>query len=64
MKIFLSWLKNYKKEAFFAPFFKLTEACFELFVPLVMARIIDIGIVKSDKSVIFQNGIILIALAA
>ena len=64
MKIFLSWLKNYKKEAFFAPFFKLTEACFELFVPLVMARIIDIGIVKSDKSVIIQNGIILIALAA
>ena len=64
MKIFLSWLKNYKKEAFFAPFFKLTEACFELFVPLVMARIIDIGIAKSDKSVIWQNGLILVALAA
>ena len=64
MKIFLSWLKNYKKEAFFAPFFKLTEACFELFVPLVMARIIDIGIVNADKSVIIRNGIILIVLAA
>ncbi|MBO4608526.1 MAG: ABC transporter ATP-binding protein [Lachnospiraceae bacterium] len=64
MKIFLSWLKNYKKEAFFAPFFKLTEACFELFVPLVMARIIDIGIAKSDKTVIWQNGLILVGLAA
>ena len=64
MKIFLSWLKNYKKEAFFAPFFKLTEACFELFVPLVMARIIDIGIAQSDKRVIWQNGLILVALAA
>ena len=64
MKIFLSWLKNYKKEAFFAPFFKLTEACFELFVPLVMARIIDIGIAQSDKSVIWQNGLVLVGLAA
>ncbi len=64
MKIFLSWLKNYKKEAFFAPFFKLTEACFELFVPLVMARIIDIGIAQNDKSVIWQNGLILVGLAA
>ncbi len=64
MKIFLSWLKNYKKEAFFAPFFKLTEACFELFVPLVMARIIDIGIAQSDKSVIWRNGLVLVALAA
>ncbi|MBO4882775.1 MAG: ABC transporter ATP-binding protein [Lachnospiraceae bacterium] len=64
MKIFLLWLKNYKKEAFFAPFFKLTEACFELFVPLVMARIIDIGIAQNDKSVIWQNGLILVGLAA
>lgn len=63
MKIFLSWLKNYKKEAFFAPFFKLTEACFELFVPLVMACIIDIGIAQNDKSVIWQNGLILVGLA-
>ncbi len=64
MKIFLSWLKNYKKEAFFAPFFKLTEACFELFVPLVMARIIDIGIAQNNRSVIWQNGLVLIGLAA
>ena len=64
MKTVLSWLKNFKKEAFFAPFFKLTEACFELFVPLVMADIIDKGIVSGDNSYILKKGLVLVLLAA
>ncbi|MBP1585918.1 MAG: ABC transporter ATP-binding protein [Lachnospiraceae bacterium] len=64
MRTVLSWLKNYKKEAFFAPFFKLTEACFELFVPLVMADIIDRGIAEGNNRLIFGKGAILVLLAA
>ncbi len=64
MRTVLSWLKNYKKEAFFAPFFKLTEACFELFVPLVMADIIDRGIAGGDNRLIFLKGAVLVLLAA
>ncbi len=64
MRTVLSWLKNYKKEAFFAPFFKLTEACFELFVPLVMADIIDRGIAGGDNRLIFGKGAVLVMLAA
>ncbi len=64
MKKVLSLLKNYKKEAFLAPFFKLVEAVFELFVPLVMADIIDVGIPTSDTSYIVKKGLILVLLAA
>ena len=64
MKKVLSLLKNYKKEAFFAPFFKLVEAVFELFVPLVMADIIDVGIPNSDTSYIVRKGLVLVLLAA
>ncbi|MBO4909534.1 MAG: ABC transporter ATP-binding protein [Lachnospiraceae bacterium] len=64
MKKVLSLLKNYKKEAFLAPFFKLVEAVFELFVPLVMADIIDVGISASDTSYIVNKGLVLVLLAA
>ncbi len=64
MKKVLSLLKNYKKEAFLAPFFKLVEAIFELFVPLVMADIIDVGIPSSDTSYIIKKGLVLVLLAA
>ena len=64
MKKVLSLLKNYKKEAFLAPFFKLVEAVFELFVPLVMADIIDVGIPASDTSYIVKKGLVLVLLAA
>lgn len=46
MKRLLVYLKNYKKELIFGPFFKLLEAIFELIVPVVMASIIDKGIGK------------------
>nr|MBP8969678.1 ABC transporter ATP-binding protein [Lachnospiraceae bacterium] len=64
MKTVLSLLKNYKKEAFLAPFFKFVEAVFELFVPLVMADIIDVGIPASDTSYIVKKGLVLVLLAA
>lgn len=50
----LKYLKNYKKESILAPFFKLTEAVFELIVPLVVAAIIDNGIAGGDKPYILK----------
>ena len=60
MKNLLEYLKDYKKECILAPLFKLLEASFELLVPLVMARIIDIGIGNFDKVYIYKMGILLI----
>ena len=48
MKKLLTFLKDYKKETVLAPLFKLLEAAFELFVPLVIAQIIDVGIPAGD----------------
>mgnify|MGYP000741946319 CR=1 FL=1 len=44
MRKLIPYLKNYKKESIIGPLFKLLEAVFELIVPLVTARIVDIGI--------------------
>ncbi|MBQ7942586.1 MAG: ABC transporter ATP-binding protein, partial [Lachnospiraceae bacterium] len=63
MKSLLKYLKDYKKETILAPLFKMLEASFELFVPLVMAAIIDEGIANGDKVHILQMGGVLIALA-
>lgn len=62
MKSLLIYLKNYKKESIIAPLFKMLEATFELFVPLVMADIIDIGIENGDTNYILTRGVILVAL--
>ena len=59
---FLKYLKDYKKESILAPVFKMLEASFELFVPLVMAAIIDTGIANHDKGYIFRMGGVLVAL--
>lgn len=48
MKDILKYLKNYKKETILGPLFKLLEASFELFIPLVIAQIIDVGIKNKD----------------
>lgn len=64
MKQILKYLKEYKKECICAPLFKLLEASFELIVPLVMAAIIDNGIMASDKSYIWKMGGVLVLLAA
>jgi len=62
MKKLLRYLKNYKKESIIAPLFKMLEASFELFVPLVIANIIDIGILNEDMGYIGKMGCILILL--
>lgn len=62
MKKVLIYLKYYKKETILAPLFKMLEASFELFVPLVIASIIDRGIEKEDTTHIFWMGGVLILL--
>lgn len=54
MKKLLVYLKDYKKESFLGPLFKLLEASFELIVPLVVAAIIDVGIADGDKNYIVK----------
>ena len=63
MKSLFVYLKNYIKECVMGPLFKLLEASFELLVPLVVADIIDKGIVGADKSYIISRVFILILLA-
>ncbi|MCD5579059.1 ABC transporter ATP-binding protein/permease [Lactobacillus delbrueckii subsp. lactis] len=55
MKYVFSYLKDYKKESVLAPLFKLLEALFDLFVPLVVARTIDYGIKKRNQAYVFQQ---------
>lgn len=62
MKKLLIYLKDYKKETVFAPLFKMLEATFELFVPLVMAAIIDRGIGGGNTPYVFRMGGILVLL--
>lgn len=50
----IRFLRNYKKEVILGPLFKLFEAIFEIIVPLVMAKIIDVGIRNNDKTYIMQ----------
>ncbi len=62
MKKLLVYLKDYKKETVLAPLFKMLEATFELFVPLVMAAIIDQGIGGGNIPYVLRMGVLLIAL--
>lgn len=62
MRKLLVYLKDYKKETVLAPLFKMLEATFELFVPLVMAAIIDQGIGGGDVPYVLRMGGILILL--
>lgn len=63
MRRLARYLKYYKLHVILGPVFKLTEAIFELIVPLVMAEIIDVGIANGDSGYILQHGITLIILA-
>lgn len=61
MKKIFKYLKNYKAELIFGPFFKLLEAIFELIVPVVMAKIIDKGIGRGDSAYILKmSGVIVL----
>ena len=55
MKRLLVYLKDYKKECVLAPLLKMLEASFELFVPLVIASIIDMGIAENEKGVLIRD---------
>ena len=63
MKKLLILLKDYKKETVLGPLFKLLEASFELIVPLVIAAIIDTGVVSRDTNYILKMCLILVILA-
>lgn len=63
MKRIWMYLSRYKKECVLAPLFKMLEATFELFVPLVVSSIIDVGIAGEDKGYIVKMCFMLIALA-
>ena len=64
MKKLFVYLKGYKKQCVFAPLFKMLEACFELFIPLVVAAIIDTGIANRDTSYVVWCCVIMVALGA
>ena len=53
------YLKKYRKESILAPFFKLIEVAFELTVPLIVSKIIDVGIANSDKGYIVKRCLLL-----
>lgn len=63
MKKLLIYLKEYRKEACLAPIFKMLEAVFELFVPLVIKGIIDYGIAAEDRAYCLRMGLLLLLLA-
>ncbi len=63
MKKLRVFLADYKKESILAPAFKLLEALFDLFVPLVVARVIDEGIPSGNRGLLFRQFGLLILLA-
>lgn len=62
MKRLVKYLKDYKLESVLGPLFKMLEASFELLVPLVMAKVIDVGIRDQDVSYILKMGGVLVLL--
>ena len=62
MKRLLGFLKDYKKETILAPLFKMLEASFELLIPLVVKRIVDIGIENKDSGYVGQMCLVMIML--
>ena len=63
MKKLASYLKRYTKESILAPLFKLLEVVFDLMVPLVVARMINIGVAGNDRGYMVRCFLILILMA-
>ncbi|MCR5201522.1 MAG: ABC transporter ATP-binding protein/permease [Lachnospiraceae bacterium] len=63
MKKLLVYIKEYRLECVLGPLFKLLEAFFDLMVPLVMAAMIDKGILEHNKEIIFKYGLVTFLLA-
>ena len=64
MKKVFYYLKSYAVQSILGPLFKLGEATLELLVPLVVAKIIDVGIPNKDSGYIIKMGLVLVVLAA
>lgn len=62
MRKLLIYLKAYRKESILAPLFKMLEASFELFIPLVVASIIDRGIGGGNRPYVFRMGLVMLLL--
>ncbi len=62
MRSLFPFLKPYRKECVLSPLFKLFEAVLELFVPLIMAAIIDNGIQTRDTGYVLKMGLVLVGL--
>lgn len=62
MKKLLGFLKDYKKETVLAPLFKMLEASFELLIPLVVQKIVDVGIANGDKSYVIKMCLVMVLL--
>lgn len=62
MKKILGYMRGYEKQCILGPLFKLLEASFELLIPLVVARIVDVGIANSDRAYIIKMCLVMILL--
>ena len=62
MKKILKYMRGYGKECVLGPLFKLLEASFELMIPLVVARIVDVGIANGDRSYVVKMCLVMAAL--
>ena len=63
MKRLLTYIRDYRVRAILAPLFKCLEACFDLFVPLVISSMIDRGIRSGNLGYVFRMGGLLLVLA-
>ena len=63
MKFLWSYFKKYRLESILAPLFKCLEACFDLAVPVIVAKIIDTGIATANKPYIISRFLLLLAMA-
>lgn len=58
----IKYLRDFRKEVILGPIFKLIEAIFELVIPLVMVRIIDIGVKNGDMAYVLKMGGVMVLL--
>ena len=54
LKKILKYIRGYGKECVLGPLFKLLEASFELLIPLVVAKIVDVGIANQDRGYVVK----------
>ena len=62
MKKILKFMRGYEKECVLGPLFKLLEATFELFIPLVVAQIVDVAIADGNGGYAVKMCLLMIAL--